>query len=267
MIDHANKPRWPRPDASKLRSDPVFVFLLTPPFSGSTALSRVLNSGVRSMILTHNAEGQWLLPGMCDPADRWNPDKDIEWDSVKAVWQQKIFSVERLCGPINVVIEKSPPNLLRTDGLAATFPRHQFVIFNRNPFAAVSSDLYRDHDPSNLNDQQRLSVVRESARAWLTRSAALQEHSRRFDAEMFTYEEFCAEPQTHVDRVIKRVPELVDLNVNLEFKVKDYEVQGLSDQNDKQVARLSDAERYEICRELENNSALVEFFGYTCSWS
>jgi len=215
------------------------------------------------MILTHNAEGQWLLPGMCDPGDRWDPDKTIEWESVKAVWQQKIFSIERLCGPIDVVIEKSPPNLLRPEGLATTFPKHHFVVFNRNPFAAVSSDLYRDHDPSKLDASQRLEVVHASANAWLKRARALRQHSQALEAVTFTYEEFCAAPQTHVDRILERVPELVDVNVDIQFKVKDYEVQGLVNQNDKQIARLTDAERVAIAVELSEDLSVVEFFGYS----
>jgi len=266
MNNPANKPPWPKPDASKLRSDPIFLFLLTPPFSGSTALSRVLNSGVRSMTLTHNAEGQWLLPGLSDPADRWDPNKDVDWDSVKAVWQQKIFSIERLCGQINVVIEKSPPNMMRAQGLATTFPRHQFVIFNRNPFAAVSSIFYRSHDVENLDDEQRLEVIGRRAKAWMDRASDLHQHSQSFDAVMFTYEEFCESPQAHVDRILERVPELVDVNVNVEFRVKDYAVGGLVNQNQKQVDRLSDSERAVISNELQKNRSLVEFFGYSCEW-
>ena len=35
---------WPTPNYSTLVSDPTFLFIITPPFSGSTALAQVLNS-------------------------------------------------------------------------------------------------------------------------------------------------------------------------------------------------------------------------------
>ena len=77
-------PRWPLPLYDN-NIQPHFFFLVTPPYSGSTAIAKILETSHKIMALHSNAEGQWIVPGLCEK-DRWDPDKKINYESVKAVW-------------------------------------------------------------------------------------------------------------------------------------------------------------------------------------
>ncbi len=58
-------------------NQPHFLFIITPPYSGSTAISGVLNSSHRTMILQKSGEGQWLVPGLCEKDRLYASDKCI----------------------------------------------------------------------------------------------------------------------------------------------------------------------------------------------
>ena len=84
---------WPRPEYDK-NNEPFFIFIVTPPYSGSTALCKVLNTSHRSMLLAPNGEGQNLVPGLCN-TDRWQPGLDVDYESVRAVWLSKFSHREK----------------------------------------------------------------------------------------------------------------------------------------------------------------------------
>ena len=256
---------WPTPNYSTLVSDPTFLFIITPPFSGSTALAQVLNSAYHSTLIHKRGEGQWLVPGMCQ-ADRWNPDKYVDWKSVKAVWSSRIRFIEEHVGKVSVVIEKSPPNLVRADRLLETFPKHKIVAFNRNPYATCASILYRAHDGKNKSKSERLEIIRELAAAWAFRSMWLKKQIDRYSPIHFTYEKFCNDPAAAVKRITDHFPELIGIDTTRAIKVKDYRLQGISNQNERQTGNLCALERSVIGAALKPHEELLQFFGYTSEW-
>jgi hypothetical protein len=161
---------WPKPQASQISSDPRYLFIFTPPYSGSTALAKILNSTPGSMILNGRAEGQWLIPGLCTN-DRWDPWKYIDWESVKLVWSSRVALVEEMVAPVELVIEKSPPNLVRSNALLECFPKHEVLVFNRNPYGYCSSILYRQHQPEAKTLAQRAEILELMAHEWVYRSS------------------------------------------------------------------------------------------------
>ena len=70
---------WPIPSYNK-KDEPHFLFIITPPYSGSTALAKFLNTSSKISIFGNKAEGQWLIPGMCQK-NRWENNKYIDYDS------------------------------------------------------------------------------------------------------------------------------------------------------------------------------------------
>ena len=61
---------WPKPNFVA-EDRPHVLFILAPPYTGSTAIATLLNSSTRTMLLHEQGEGQWLIPGLC-AEDRWN---------------------------------------------------------------------------------------------------------------------------------------------------------------------------------------------------
>jgi len=260
MKEVRDEKKWPLPRYDK-NDDPHFLFIITPPFAGSTALSELLNTSHRAMILQERGEGQWLVPGLCEK-DRWNPEKNVDYASVKAVWLSKYQQVKRLVHNIDVVIEKSPPNMVRIEKLAAQFRNVSFLANNRNPYANCASILYRNHDADRLNPAQRKHVLSDLTRDWVRRSKRIRALISRLKVPLLTYEAFCHNPSSVLN--LLQLPDGVSetIDVKAKVKVKDYKIQSIIDQNERQIAKLLDEEIEHVSRLLISSSELLAFFGY-----
>lgn len=254
--------RWPCPQVN-ITEEPHFLFIITPPNSGSTALAQILNTSVGSMTLTQNGEGQWLVPGM-HHWNRWSPDYQMNWPSIRAVWLKKIEQKLAHVGKVNLVIEKSPPNLVRIDQLVQTFPNCSLMAFNRNPFANVASVMHRYSRPEKMSDAKRIEYVKMATDEWLSRSGWIQKwlDDDTLTVPYFTYEEFCDDPQGTIAQLVPHTPGLETVNVNAGVKVKDYVVQGISNQNARQIEKLKPQEIEAITERLHTQPALVARMGY-----
>ena len=253
---------WPRPDYSKLEHEPTFLFVFTPPYSGSTALVRILNSAHASMTLQHMGEGEWLVPGL-NNTGRWEPTKEIDWESVKAVWFNKVRSVEELTGRVDLVIEKSPPNLCRADLYLKHFPKHQIIVLNRNPYANCASNLYRSFKPQTKTEDERIGILKQLADNWITRATYARNIIQNHDTLAFTYEEFCQDVEATVAKMTTKMPLLQGISAELEVKVKDYPRQKISNQNSRQIGKLSEKEIKTIADLFKPHEELLNSFGYT----
>jgi len=264
---------WPMPKHSLDSQDYHFVFILCPGYSGSTAFAKVLNSAHNSMILSYNAEGQRLVPGLMadnkwDPnKNTWDPNKKVEWESVKNTWLSRVNMIEGLVGKVDVVIEKSPPNVVRVDQLVAAFPSNSLITFNRNPYARSASVLYREyHHLRDPEAEGRLTQLCYRVREWIDVSTQIKKWADTGQTVNLTYEKLCQDPQLQVRKIMDSIPYLKGIDVDSPIKVKDYPAQTISNQNRRQVARLSEQERCVIGQELSGHEELLQFFGYTSAW-
>jgi hypothetical protein len=257
---HKEQDEWPTPkfDAN---DEPHFLFIITPPFSGSTALSQILNTSHRTMILHPKGEGQWLVPGLHEK-DRWNPKKEVNYLSVKSTWLSVYQQVKLLTQNVDVVIEKSPPNMVRIEKLSSQFRDCSFMANNRSPYANCASILYRNHDADNLSPEKRKEVVNKLVKCWIMRSLKIQELISSLHAPLLTYEEFCRNPESAIK--ILKTPDGVSESINpyASIKVKEYEYQPISDQNDRQIDMLNDEDIEHINESLSSNCELLNFYGY-----
>jgi hypothetical protein len=213
------------------------------------------------MILSKNGEGQSLIPGLYEK-DRWNPDKEINYESVKAVWLNA-FQKEKKRNPhIDVVIEKSPPNMMRIEKLSLQFTNYSFLANNRDPYANCASILYRNHDPENISSRKRKEVLEGLAQHWLRRSYKLKEIIVNNKIPLLTYEQFCQNTSSILD--VLDLPEGVSdsIDINAKVKIKDYKIQTISNQNERQISNLTRADIESVGSILKTDAALLEMFGY-----
>jgi len=252
--------KWPCPNYN-IEKEPHFLFIITPSYSGSTALAQILNSSNSTTFLHENGEGQWLIPGMCE-TDRWDREKTINWESVRSIWLKRIELIKALDRNVELVIEKSPPNLVRIDKLIKVFPNHSLMAFNRNPYANCSSILYRHHDPKNKREKERIKIVSRIADKWLFRSGWIKKWIDEWDLTYFTYEQFCTEPEACVSKLAVNLSALQTVDVNTNIKVKDYKIQAIANFNAEQISKLSQKEVDAISNVLTKDPKLVSFFDY-----
>lgn len=213
------------------------------------------------MILQERAEGQWLVPGL-GGEDRWDTRKVVDFDSVKAVWLSRYQMVRRLTANVDVVIEKSPPNMMRIEELTRQFPKHSFLANNRDPYACCASELLRKYKGATLDNQARSGRLRELAETWLVRSARILDLVDRFEIPLITYEAFCESPDSLLGRL--KLPDGVaeSIDFHAQVKVKDYQPQGIVNQNPKQLAKLSSQEIQVVSECLQASLPLLDAFGY-----
>lgn len=240
---------------------PHFLFILTPPNSGSTALAQILGTSPVATFLQENAEGQWLIPEMCN-GGRWREDTVIKWDNVKSVWLGQFYKALSINNILRVVIEKSPPNMLRVHALHKHFERSSYVVFNRDPYANCSSILHRYYDAGGLSDEERKAVLLLTARKWVWRSQILMRHVVEYDFPCFTYEYFCKSPENSIDKILTICPQLYGINAEASVYVKDYGSQRIISQNERQISLLTDEEVSSVTSVLQDYNTLLKFFNY-----
>ncbi len=252
--------KWPRVDVV-VEDEPKFLFILTAPNSGSTVLSKLLNTAHNTMILHPRAEGQWLIPGMCEP-DRWTPEKYIDWESVRSIWLSKYQLVNTHVETINLIIEKSPANLVRADQLRKHFENSRFFGLIRNPYANISSILYRYSNTEKLSREQRETTLLKATERWLFRAGYLKKYVLDFNMPYVTYEYFCSNPEESLDQLIVICPELSSVNIHAHIQIKDYKKQGIVNQNARQIGLLDSNDIATISSVLAQNKQILDFFDY-----
>lgn len=242
--------------------EPNMIFLLTPPNSGSTAISQVFNNSQNVSQLQNRAEGQWLIKGLCKE-DRWKQEKLVDTQSIRSIWVNECYKKYKSEGAV-YFIEKSPPNMMRIELLQSIFPSHILLANNRDPYANVSSMFYRyTKDIDKLSITERDAEILKFVKDWVMRSTVLKEIIQSQNVPYLSYEQFCEKPNL--------LQEIIDSStfggqVKLDFKttlkVKDYEPQPVINFNQKQIAKLTNSDIEIITSYLQDNEDLLSYFGY-----
>lgn len=221
----------------------TYLFVLCPPFSGSTLLYRLLATSPRvSTLLGHGnwaGEGQALpevapLMRASDPRDNWDASRAMPWDQIRAIWE-RYWDLSR-----PVLAEKSPPNLCRAAAILDHFGRHgdvAFVGMMRSPYA-----------------------VKQRAALWIEQ-ANFQVQNQALPRYLgLTYEELCADPAGVAARILAHVPEIGSLDPELKGGDGVDGERGGALEDKTSLTRSLVEHR---TRELEPHADLVQRFGYS----
>ena len=229
--------------------DQAFLFVLSPPFSGSTALYKLLGSSPKaSTLFGHKnwaGEGQFL-PSLeaimreaphTDPREGgyWDPSVEMPWDTIKREWD-KHWNTRK-----PVLVEKSPPNICRARSMQDHFSKFgdvYFVALIRSPYA-----------------------TKQRAELWLDQARYQKENIENLaNIIWMTYEEFCADVQGAARRILAFLPALGRLDPSVKSRA------GLSKgERSKKIENKNAFTRSLVLRRnetLSEHQELLEFFGY-----
>jgi hypothetical protein len=153
-----------------------------------------------------------------------------------------------------VLIEKSPPHLVRARALQQNFTPARFLISWRNPYAHSEGFIARGVRASEAAARaidclrfQRSNLELENALA-------------------IPYETVVDRPSDCVASILGFLPELESLDWAREFRAhnrsRGKEAGGLANTNQTQIDRLTPLQLSEINRVFEPERSLIEFFGY-----
>lgn len=235
------------------------IFLLNPPFSGSTVMAKVLLTSPVTWSPSRNAEGQRVEEVTEEMRrDRWNPEVDFDWARIRAAWL-KLKPDDK-----TVMIEKSPPNLLRVSSIMKTFANSVFVVSNRDPYAwlggVINHKIYRCQVSK---PRRRAEVIQQEISRWVFRSKVLIKDVElvRGRCLVTRYLDFCSAPEIFLQNLYSFCGDL-KADPHVPVRVKSYPVQGVVNMNPRQIARLTPSDVALANSVLVDASATLNFFGY-----
>lgn len=201
-----------------------YLFVLCPPYSGSTLLWKLLSTSGQVSALPD--EGQMLpeLKGIMRDKP-WNVDHVLPWPEIKSVWESYWDNSKP------VLLEKSPPNLIRTLEIEEHFQPLKFIIMVRNPYAQAEGLIRRNN----------WKVTRAANFSMMCLRRQL-ENARCLDsAHVLTYESLVQDPARVCRELTGFMPELGELDASASFEV--HSIDGtvsrqILDLNAKKIAAL-----------------------------
>lgn len=231
-----------------------YLFILGATHAGTTLLNEILSSSknASSNNNEHTREGQ-LLPTVTDHMfahkRQWEEDLHFDWHFIRHEWR-KYWDVTR-----KVLIEKSPPNLLRAREIESVFEPAYFLIFVRNPYAHCETFLRKN----NFSPFEAATFV---VKTLDFQKRNLKELKRTV---LIRYETLVDDPESFKKDLTAFLPELEDVETTGEFKAHNYyqRPQKLRNFNAEKIARLTSSDFEGINQVFEEHQSLLEFFGYT----
>lgn len=180
----------------------------------------------------------------------WDPEYKIPWTIIKSAWEE----VWNLKKPI--LLEKSPPNLMRAFEIQEAFSPSNFIVTIRDPYAFCEGYTRR----------QKTSYG-ESASSWATWAGFQRRNIEELERSLFfTYESFTEHPEHISNKILQFIPQLERLEPNNDFQAQSiiaYEARKITNLNQIKISQLSVRDIKEINKILERHCDLLDFFGYT----
>ena len=238
-----------------------FVFVLAPPYSGSTVLFRLIETSENVSALP--GEGQFL-PEVRDVMrlDPWGAGHSLPWDAIREVWEKYWDSSKPL------LLEKSPPNLIRAQKIEAAFEPAYFIVMMREPYAHIEGLARRSSvPPLDLpKNAGRAQAIARAAEVWLhfakTQKITIAE---RENITWLTYERLTQAPADIAAQLREFLPELGALDTSARFGVHSIEgtkARGIEDLNAPKRRLLTRADFEIINGVLAGHEDLLSYFGY-----
>jgi len=225
-----------------------YVFILCPPYSGSTLLWKLVSTS--SAVSSLPDEGQFLPEvEKWMRTDHWSDQTKMPWAEIKKAWNGYWDQDKPL------LVEKSPPNLLRATEIAEHFDPSYFLIMVRNPYAHCEGLMRRNKDNAR---HAALFAVR-CLRQQMKNAKELK------DTLCLTYEELARNPAATAKKIEAFLPQLGELNYAQTFSLNSIDgvvQRGIVDLNQKKMRLLSVRDLKTINSVLEKNADVMDYWGY-----
>lgn len=235
------------------KMDHKYLFILSPPYCGSTLLNEIISSS-KSVSVNNplgTREGQ-KLPSvrklMFDHKKRWDITLDFDWMFIKNEWM-KYWDLT-----FPVLLEKSPPNIMRASAIKNVFTPAYFVIFYRNPYAHCESLIRRNgHTPD--------SAAQFAIRCLKYQKQNIEQLSNTL---VISYEELTTNPGHFAEKLSGFIPELEDINIHKKFTAHNFLNDNINIQNlnEQKIKKLSNLEIQTINFVFIEEKEILDYFKY-----
>ena len=238
-----------------MSNESQYLFVLSPNFCGSTLLCKILSSS--SSVSFVNSEGTFesqkleefdvLIP----KRRRWDDSFSPDWSLLK----QRMRKRWNLSKPI--LADKSPPYIMRLQGLLDHFKPSMFILLVRDPYAYAESLIRR---PGRSPE--------EAARIVVKRMSYQRENLQILKSEphiFLKYEELTDDPENTIRRMQEFTPHLEDLRITDEYDVHNLlnaPKMAITNLNEVKISRLNDGTIKTLNDTFGQNEDVLEYFGY-----
>ena len=181
--------------------------------------------------------------------DPWDVEIKLPWEKIKDVWDRYWDQDKPL------LVEKSPPNIIRTNAIAEHFSPVYFLLMVRNPYALCEGLIRRNNLKARDAAEFTVRCLKQQA-----------ENVEKLDNILcFTYEELVANPESISRKIQSFIPQIGELKYTQRFKVHSIDgriERGIVDLNTKKIQNLSVNQLKQINSVLRENSNLMNYWGY-----
>lgn len=238
----------------------MHLFLLVPNNCGSSVLHDLIATSCDVAILP--GEGQFCpnfigpLASMFGVAHYFTKKEEIfrnknnyEWQVISdhwhALWKQNNMNAK-------ILLQKSPPDILRANMLLDTFSNTKFIIMIRNPYAMVESIL-RANSACSIADAAEHAV----------RCLEIQlEHSETYQNALVTTYEDLTENTDNFKNTLQNFLGITDIDSDSVFESKGY-TSKIYNMNADQINRLNNKQIVEINHVFNQKQAVLTECGYS----
>ena len=233
------------------RKDHKFLFVLCPPYSGSTMLNELISSS-NNVSCNNNLgtrEGQ-LLPQVRNfmfRNDRWDESVQYPWQQIKDIWMR----YWDLSKPI--LLDKSVPNIIRTEEINKVFSPIYYICMVRNPYAQVESIMRRNYENAR------------SAAEFAIKCLNYQYQNRnKKNTLFFTYESLCDDSNVVVKQITSFIPEINDLDISQKFSAHNYKNTKMiiTNLNHEKISKISNNDLKIINSVFQREKDILDKFNY-----
>lgn len=184
---------------------------------------------------------------MFDHNDRWNPSLKYDWDFIKSEWR-KYWDTKKA-----VLLEKSPPNIMRAKEIASVFSPSYFVCMVRNPYACCER-------------KKRMggSVIEAAESVVMQLKYQRKNIEDLDDLIFFIYEDLTDKTGEVKEVIVDFISELKDIDIEIESKAhnilnKKMKIKNL---NYLKIKRLTQKDFKDINSIFNKNKDILSYFKY-----
>lgn len=231
-----------------------FLFILTPPYCGSTLLNQILSTSNNLSCNNHLGvrEGQ-LLPEVKDIMfynKGWDKQVNYPWEKIKHVWM-KYWDQRK-----TILMDKTNTNIMRVTEIKKVFKNIFFLAMVRNPYAQVEGIIRRNDATTEYAAEFALGCLR------------YQKINKETQKNIFfvSYEDLCDNTEQVIYRIQEFIPELGMIKSDLEFSAHNFKTKGkmkIQNLNDEKINKLSSKQIQIINSYFKKEEDLLNYFGYS----
>lgn len=235
------------------RIENKYLFILSPPYCGSTLLNELIstspNVSVNNPFGTREGQSLPTVKKMMFEHDRrWDTTLDFDWQFIKKEWS-KYWDRSKA-----ILLEKSPPNIIRATSIHEAFPNSYFIIFYRNPYAHCESLMRRNN------------VTPGSAAEFAVQCLEYQRNNMlsKLNSISVSYEHLTTMPEKFRAQLLEFIPAIETIKFDHEFSAHNFKGKkmGIINLNREKINKLSQVQLDKINEVFLKHQEVLDFFAY-----